>query len=123
MRNWLFIGMVLALVVSGCARGKATRPPAQSTTAPAPQKQKPIVTPETVLTGKVALVNAEARYVVLTFPAGRMPALEQRLNLYRRGLKVGEVKVSGSPADQLGENIVAFILAGEAEKGDEVKDR
>jgi hypothetical protein len=123
MRNWLFIGMVLALGVSGCAHGNATRPPAQSATGSAPQKPKPIVTPETVLSGRVTLVNAEARYVVLTFPAGHLPALEQHLNLYRRGLKVGELKVSGSPADQLGENIVAYILAGDAEKGDEVKDR
>jgi hypothetical protein len=42
------------------------------------------------------------------------------MNVYRRGLKVGEVKVTGPQRD---DNIVADITAGEAAVGDEVRDR
>jgi hypothetical protein len=79
-----------------------------------------IVTPENALVGKVALVNSAARFVVLNFPLGKMAAAEQRLNLYRRGLKVGEVKVTG-PARE--DNIVADLVAGEAEVGDEARSQ
>jgi hypothetical protein len=65
-------------------------------------------------------VNAGARFVVLTFPIGQMPALERRLNVYRRGLKVGEVKITGPQRD---DNTVADVLAGEAQAGDEVRDK
>ena len=82
--------------------------------------QAPVVTSETALVGKVALVNAAGRYVVLNFPLGKMAAAEQHLNLYRGGLKVGEVKVSGP---QRGENIVADLVAGEAEMGDEARSQ
>ena len=59
-----------------------------------------IVTPENALVGKVALVNPTGRFVVLNFPLGKMAAVDQHLNLYRRGLKVGEVKVTG-PAGRI----------------------
>jgi hypothetical protein len=42
------------------------------------------------------------------------------MNLYRRGLKVGEVKVTG-PARE--DNIVADLVAGEAEVGDEARSQ
>ena|SRR5437867_4013932 len=86
----------------------------------AADSQKLIVTPEKALTGKVAFVNSTSRFVVLNFPVGRLPALEQRLNLYRGGLKVGEVKVTGPHYD---DNIVADLVAGDSEVGDQVRDR
>ena len=49
-------------------------------------------TPETALVGKVIRVNAAARFAVMSFPIGRLPALEQRLSVYRLGLKTGEIK-------------------------------
>src|SRR5437868_5890525 len=77
-----------------------------------------IVTPGQTIHGRVASVNAGARFVVLTFPLGMMPTTEQRLNVYRSGLKVAEVKVSGQPLDI---NIIADIAAGECRIGDEVR--
>ena len=68
--------------------------------------------------GKVTKVNLEGHFVVLTFPIGHLPALEQHLNLYRHGLKTGEVRVSGP---QLDDNIVGDIIAGEAQPGDDVR--
>ncbi len=122
MRIWLLANIVLVLAFSGCAGNKAPRTSPASLTGTAAKTQKPIVTPENVVVGKVTLVNAEARYVVLTFAGSRLPAPDQRLNVYRQGLKVGEVKISGSPGDRLDENMVAYVLAGEVKKGDDVKD-
>jgi len=127
MRTSLTVILLFALTLPGCARkGITGRPAAAQPRAGAPAatsagsapNQPLIVTPENTLVGKVALVNASARFVVLAFPLGKMAAVEQRLNLYRRGLKVGEVKVTG-PARE--DNIVADLVAGEAEVGDEAR--
>lgn len=77
-----------------------------------------IVTPETALAGKVVRVMPSSRFVVLNFPIGRMPALEQRAEVYRRGLKVGELRITGP---QLDDNIVADILTGDVQAGDKVR--
>jgi hypothetical protein len=84
-------------------------------------KPKPnvVVTPGHVLTGRVASVNSAGRFVVLTFPLGAMPAMDKRLNVYRNGLKVGELKVTGP---QLDINIDADIIAGECQPGDETRE-
>ena len=65
-------------------------------------------------------VNTASRYVVVSFAVNRYPRLEDRLNVYRQGLKVGEVKVNGP---QLGENFVADLVSGEAAVGDDVLAR
>jgi hypothetical protein len=65
-------------------------------------------------------VNPQARFVVINFPLGMMPAVDYRLNVYRQGVKVGETKITGP---QLEDNIVADLVIGEANVGDEVRDR
>ena len=130
MRNLVFLTVLLgALFTSGCMwrKGKvaqaaaATKPAVASPSTHAPGAgQKPTVTPENGLNGTVASAKASLRFVVLTFPVDRMPAMDQRLSVYRQGLKVGEVKITGPLRD---DNIVADIVAGEAEKGDEVRER
>ena len=65
-------------------------------------------------------MNEAGHFVVLNFPVGRLPPLEQVFNLYRGGLKVGEVKVTGPKED---ENIVADIIAGDAAEGDQVRPK
>ena|SRR5688500_7585384 len=74
--------------------------------------------PNTVY-GKVAHVNASDRFAVLTYPISRLPAIGKRLSVYRDGMKVGELKVTGPQHDP---NTVADITAGEARAGDEVRD-
>ena len=76
--------------------------------------------PDTGLVGKVASVNASLHFVVLNFPVGRMAAIEQTLELYRQGQKIGEVKVTGPQQD---DNIIADVVSGEAEAGDEVRSK
>lgn len=76
------------------------------------------MTPETVLMGTIARANQDGSFVVMTFPIGHLPVLNQRLNVYRQGLKVGEIRVTGP---QLDDNVVGDISAGEARAGDEVR--
>ena len=118
----LAILILLPLLVSGCwSRHKQSHNPASSDPGRAARTSdsKLIVTPETALIGKVVSANANARFVVLNFPIGRLPSLDQRLNVYRNGLKVGEVKVTGPQRD---DNTVADIVAGESKVGDEVRE-
>ena len=118
-----------ALVLSGCFARRTTGPRdsgrvgsdgAFASAGTNSGNQKLIVTPGSSLVGKVAFVNTTARFVVLNFPIGHLPALEQRLNIYRSDLKVGEVKVTGPQYD---DNIVADLLAGDSAIGDQVRDR
>ena len=129
MRTWLSVILLCALALSGCARRRASAPPAapppraRAQAAPARTgvtNQALIVTPENVLVGKVVGVNTPARFVVLNFPLGKMAGVDQRLNLYRRGLKVGEVRVTGPQRE---DNTVADLVAGEAEVGDEARNQ
>jgi hypothetical protein len=127
MRISLLVALLSALSLTGCfwnkhATKKAAPAPRAGASAAATRgggtNQVLIVTPEQALMGKVVLVNTVGRFVVLNFPPGKMAAVEQHLALYRRGLKVGEVKVTG-PARE--DNIVADLVAGEADVGDEAR--
>jgi hypothetical protein len=68
--------------------------------------------------GTVVAVNSGLRFAVLDYSLKTIPPLEQRLGIYRQGQKVGEVKISGPEMDG---NIVADIVAGEVQAGDEVR--
>lgn len=116
----LAILILLPLLVSGCWGWHKQKPDPKVTSVASPTtNSKLIVTPETALIGKVASVNANAKFAVLNFPIGHLPSLEQRLNVYRNGLKVGEVKITGPQRD---DNTVADIVAGESKVGDEVRE-
>ena len=77
-----------------------------------------IVTPGGTLPGTVVSVNPAARFAVLRFAPGQLPPLEQRMSVYRQGLKVAELKISGPQRDI---HTVADVLAGECRAGDEVR--
>jgi hypothetical protein len=85
-----------------------------------PAKTNLIVTPAEGIAGKVVSVNSVGKFVVLSFPLAQMPAFEHQLNVYRRGLKVAELKVTGPKLD---DTIVADVVQGNAEVGDDVRDR
>lgn len=125
---WILVALMGALIVSGCTRNRAASPAAATfehgiASVPARNlsgERTEIVTLESGLVGKVAMVNPKARFAVLTFPAGRMAETDQPLSVYRNGLKVGEVRATTMKSDV---NIVADIIAGEAGIGDEVRER
>jgi hypothetical protein len=114
--------LLLAWALLGC-RGKKDYPQGAASGAaisgsPANSAQGMIITSQNVLIGKVARVNPALRFVVINFPVGHLPNNDQHLNLFRQGLKVGEVKVTTLQYD---DNVVADIVAGESEVGDEVR--
>jgi hypothetical protein len=78
-----------------------------------------VIKPDLLISGQVAMVNAEARFVVLTFPPGPVPQTDHHLNVYRNGLKVGEVKVTG-PQHEF--DTVADIVSGDVQLHDEVRE-
>jgi hypothetical protein len=118
----LWIWLLVVMLANGCVlfhhRSK-TAAPASAPATPA-TTFNPIVTPDNSLTARVASYNAAGRFAVLTFPVGPMPALNQTLFLYRAGLKVGEVKITGPQQDN---DIVADLITGTAQVGDEVRDQ
>lgn len=125
--------LLAAVWVSGCAAktepvfqplpGASTGVPSLEAVSPVSKTKigdQSIVTPDTVLTGRVSVYNDAGRFVVLDFPIGHLPANEQVMFVFRQGLKVGEVKITGPQRDH---NTVADLVSGEARKGDEVRDR
>src|ERR1700722_3645144 len=124
----LFVSLLAMVLVSGCAlwpghkKQQAPAPPPQNTTTNIivggkNGEEKLIVTPETAVLGKVVRVNETARFAVLNFPIGNMPPAQQVMGVYRKGLKVGEVRVTTLRQDN---NTVAEIVKSEAEIGDEI---
>jgi hypothetical protein len=106
------IGFLCAVTLfCGCASQKAPAPKAAAKPAP----EKTVVTPDPLPAGRVAMVNGEARFVIINYPPGAVPKPGQRLNVYRDGNKVGEVKVTGPERDN---NTVADIVAGDVQTRD-----
>lgn len=99
----------------------ATATPAQQPAqTPVTPPSHAVVTPDNSLSGKVVTYNSVGRFVVLRFPVGQLPKNGQALFVYRGGLKVGELKISGEQRDNF---VVADIVNGEAQPGDDVRDQ
>jgi len=91
----------------------------QSVSKPSePAPRYPSVTPVDVAFAKVVVVRPTLRFVVLDFSLQPLPRIHQRLSLFRQDQKVGEVTVTG-PAR--GSTIVADLLSGEAQVGDDAR--
>jgi hypothetical protein len=127
MRSLLAVLLLGAVALCGCAGGKTPAAPAGASPregsgpvwAPLTATNTTVtVAPDMASVGKVILVDPAVRCVVLNFPLGHMAAVDQHLSLYRGGQKVGEVKVTGPQRE---DNIVADLVAGEAQVGDEAR--
>ena len=127
-----FAVLFFAFLLAGCARSKPvpTASAAQTKTAdsgkPAaavgrgkPVGSRPDVTLDQAVLGTVVSVNPALRFLVMDFPVRKLPVLEQRLNVYRNGQKVAEVKVTGPGRDT---TIAGDIMVGEVQVGDEVRE-
>jgi hypothetical protein len=121
MKLWLGLIGAAALAICGCHHQKPHAPSAGATVTTATAKPgQPIVTIDNSLEGRILRLNSAGRFVVIAFPIGHLPALEQRLFVYRAGLKVGELKVTGP---QLDDKVAADLSNGEAAEGDVVRDK
>ncbi len=109
----LSIVVLLAAGATGCGGRSATAAKSSSPESPA------IVTPDASLEATVVAVNPVGRFVVLSFSGLQMPKVDQACFIYRSGLNVAEVKITGPRQDN---NIVADLLSGDAQVGDTVRD-
>lgn len=117
--------LVALLTGAGCAGTSVKKEPTgKPTTAekgkpakPAPLPS-PTIEPVSAFSGKVVLVNAPLKYIVIEGVIGRLPPLDQSLNVYRDGQKVGVAVVS---AQVRGANFAADLTQGEVRVGDTVR--
>lgn len=116
---------IAAALFAGCStkpRGKAA--PTQAAAKPAPNASASAtnklhqVAASSDIRGEITQVNLPARFVVLNFPVGVLPAKGAILGVYRQGVKAGEIQVSGPQRDTF---TIADILKGECRLGDEVR--
>jgi hypothetical protein len=123
--------LFFAVLLAGCALSKPDSAASTNRTGPGRASQHPAVgrrqkavpRPEVTLDesvmGTVVSVNPALRFLVMDFPVRKLPVLEQRLNVYRNGQKVAEVKVTGPGRDT---TIAGDITVGEVQVGDEVRE-
>jgi hypothetical protein len=103
-----------ALLLAGCAH-----PNSPANAPPPPDKKKTqaaSITPDFRTVGRVEMVNAEGRFVVLSFPPGHVPPPGQHWRITHRGLQIGRLTISGP---QRAIDTVADIVEGTANVGDE----
>jgi hypothetical protein len=122
--------LLTTMSLTGCIFGKHKKPapppppPVVDLAPPAPIAQANTntfrVTPDESVMGRVTLVNEKLRFVVVTFPLGQLPPVGNRMNVFRNGAIVGEIKISQQQRD---DNTVADIVLGEAKKGDEIRPK
>jgi hypothetical protein len=108
-----------ALLAAGCSLGKKKTPPETAfrvgTTS---GKTNLVISTANSHVGRVTSVNPQARFAVLSFPIGQLPANDTRLSLFRGDKKVGEIKITGPAQENF---TVGDIITGAAREGDEVR--
>ena len=113
-----FVPFLLAMpLAAGCIFHSSHHKAAPPAAVPKPA---PIVTLDSSLSARVVSYNQAAQYVVLSFPSSQLPNTNETLFLYRNGLKTAELKVTGPRSDN---NIVADVITGDVQVGDEVRDQ
>lgn len=115
-RFWLVV--TLGLILVGCSTPKNTPPP--SPVAKPAEPPTPRMVPVTSLFGRIVQVNAALRYAVIDFGVGNIPRPGDRLDVFRAGQKVGEMRVSNQARGGI---IAADIMTGDVQELDEARTR
>ena len=128
LRSLLIFAASVCLLAPGCKSKPGAHPTVAKKATPAASTSSktnaPVVasthqvTPASEIRGEISRVNAAARFVVIGFPVGVMPSKGAVLGVFRQGVKVGEIMVSGPQRDTF---TVADILTGECRVGDETR--
>jgi hypothetical protein len=116
-----------ALALVACKSGDSPKQPVSATKTPrktatattVPATNKPAIRAANVVSGRIVGVRDTLRFVVVDFANGRMPQIDQQLNVYRLEQKVAELKVSGP---YRGTTVAADITMGEVAVGDQVRE-
>ena len=121
MKLRLLAGLFLVgFIACGCVHHRATAQKPTPAPTPVTSVPQPIVTPDNSLSAKVVRYNSVGRFVVLSFPVGQMPQTGQTFFLYRAGMKIGQVKITGPQRDN---DTVADLVEGDAQQGDDVREQ
>jgi hypothetical protein len=113
----LFLAGFLA---TGCAHHRVVAPEPAPAPTPVSTNPEPTVTPDNSLSAKVVRYNSVGRFVVLSFSVGQAPQNGQTFFLYRAGMKVGQIKITGPQRDN---DTVADLVDGNAQEGDDVREQ
>ena len=113
MLKW--VTAIVALGLAGCTLPGKWGGAAQPLAKPGGTT---MVTPAHRVQGKVVRTNSQLNFVVLDFGLQGLPLTGQQFAIYRLGIKVGQVRVSGPAWDTYA---VADIVEGQIWKGDEAK--
>ena len=116
MKHHSLLALGICFILAGCSHTK----PGDAKSG-AVNKSGPVVptsAPSNAVVGKVARVNTELRFVVVDFSLKPLPPIGNKMNIYRNGQKVGELKIAG-PSD--GGNIAADLILGQTQPGDTVR--
>lgn len=119
----------VCLFVSGCSLFHHKTQPAPAprvqqqqpapNNEPAPQRfTKPVIKADLRAWGNVVKINTDARFVVIAFEPGTVPSAGKHMNIYRNGVKVGEVNITGPQQEN---DIVADIVSGDIQIHDEAR--
>ena len=111
---------VLAVTTGGCfgRNDKYDEKPPPAFTVRTPGGATNVVVPVSSAVGRIASVNAQAKFAVIHFPIGQVPANDTRFAVFHAGTKTGEVRITGPAQDTL---TVGDIISGTALEGDEVR--
>lgn len=119
MKTLLLPLLLITLLLPACATRRAAESK-EASPAPGASTAAPAVTPAAGHAGRIASVKANLRFVVVDFSLSTVPADGTTLGVFRAGQKVGEIRVTGPT---IGSNTAADLVAGEAQAGDEVRER
>lgn len=121
-RPWAILrsaALALALLsMAGCLGRKSNSQPVVAEPRQPDGRTNLAITPIPSAVARVVSVNAAAKFAVLSFPVGQLPAVDTRLSVFHEGRKSGELKVSGPQEDTF---TVGDITAGSVQVGDEVR--
>lgn len=114
MQNTWRIASILLLAATGCA----TRTPRPS--LPVAPTQTSSIAPVNfgVTTGKIAILNAQLKFVVVDFGGQRQPPVGATLGVFRAGQRSGTIRLTEPVRGQF---VTADILDGEPKPGDEAR--
>ena len=111
-----------AVLPSGCSLFHKNTPPAPAASARSAPAVRPTSQPSLIVapttSGKVASINAQARFAVLVFPIGAVPPPDTRMVVYHGDAKIGEIRITGPTQENV---TVGDIVVGTAQVDDDVR--